>query len=105
MVDLTWEILRLRRVKAGIIRASAGDGVRLVLAGVGHPYREGDALSHSWVAGNKRARTKVEAMLTKAGMTIDEVTAKTLQSNLNSFDSDCGSLKWFWAVSPHARCL
>jgi hypothetical protein len=86
VVDLTWEILRLRRVKAGIIRASAGDGVRLVLAGVGHPYREGDALSHSWVAGNKRARTKVEAILTKAGMTIDEVTAKTFLSKLDSFE-------------------
>jgi ribosomal protein L12E/L44/L45/RPP1/RPP2 len=60
--------------------------VRLVLAGVGHPYREGDALSHSWVAGNKRARTKVEAILTKAGMTIDEVTAKTFLSKLDSFE-------------------
>jgi hypothetical protein len=105
VVDLTWEILRLRRVKAGILTASAGDGVNWVLAGVGHPYKERDTLCHGWLAGDKRARTKVEAILTKAGMTIDEVTAKTLQSNLNSFDSDCGPLKWFWAVSPHARCL
>jgi hypothetical protein len=86
VVDLTWEILRLRRVKAGTLRASMGVGVRWVLVGVGHPYKERDTLSHGWLAGDKRARTKVEAILTKAGMTIDEVTAKTLQSNLNSFE-------------------
>jgi hypothetical protein len=45
VVDLTWEILRLRRVEAGILRASAGDGVNWVLVGVGHPYKERDALS------------------------------------------------------------
>jgi hypothetical protein len=63
VVDLTWEILRLRRVKAGILRASAGDGVDRVLAGVGHPYLERDTLSHGWAAGDERARTKVEAIL------------------------------------------
>jgi hypothetical protein len=86
IIDLTWEILRFRRVKAGIIRASAGDGVNEVLAGVGHPYLERDTLSHGWVAGDERTRTKVEAILTKAGMTIDEVTAKTLESKLDSFE-------------------
>jgi hypothetical protein len=86
VVDLTWEILRLRRVKAGILRASAGDGVNRVLAGVGHPYLERDTLSQGWVAGDERARTKVEAILTKAGMTIDEVTAKTLESKLDSYE-------------------
>jgi hypothetical protein len=45
---------------------------------------ERDTLRHGWLAGDKRARTKVEAILTKAGMTIDEVTAKTFQSNLRN---------------------
>ena len=45
-----------------------------------HPYLERDTLSHGWAAGDERARTKVEAILTKAGMTIDEVMAKTLAS-------------------------
>ena len=44
VVDLTWEILRLRRIKAGILRASMCSGVRAVLAYVGHKYpREGKA--------------------------------------------------------------
>ena len=86
MIDLTWEILRIRRVKAGILRASVGDGVSKVLAGVGHPYHERDMLSHGWAAGDERARTKVEAILTKAGITIDEVMAKTLESKLDSYE-------------------
>ena len=86
VIDLTWEILRLRRVKTGILRASTGDGVNRVLADVGHPYPGRDTLSESWAAGDERARKTVEAILTKAGMTIDEVTAKTLESKLNSFE-------------------
>ena len=35
IIDLTWEILRIRRVKAGILKASVGDGVSKVLASVG----------------------------------------------------------------------
>ena len=86
MIDLTWEILRIRRVKAGILRASVADGVSKVLAGVGHSYMERDTLSQGWAAGDDRARKKVEAILTNAGMTIEEVTAKTLESKLNSYE-------------------
>jgi hypothetical protein len=31
VIDLSWEILRLRRLKAGLLRASMGDGVRRVI--------------------------------------------------------------------------
>jgi hypothetical protein len=86
VIDLTWEILRIRRVKAGIMRASASDGVERVLAGVGLDYPEMVRLGKEWAAGDDRARKKVGAILTKAGMTIDEVTAKTLESNLDSFE-------------------
>jgi hypothetical protein len=85
-IDLTWEILRLRRVKAGILRASAGEGVDSILAGVGHPYPERNTLSQAWAAGDDRARMKVEAILTKAGMTIEDVTAKTLERRLHTFE-------------------
>ena len=38
VIDLTWEILRLRRVKAGTIKASMNDGVKKVLGNVGHDW-------------------------------------------------------------------
>ena len=97
VIDLTWDILRLRRVKTGIIRASKGDGVRAILLEVGYDYPNADKLSKSWTAGDETALKswaggdetalkKVNAILTKAGMTIDEVTAKTLESKVDSFE-------------------
>ena len=32
VIDLTWDILRLRRMKAGLLRASTRDGVREILS-------------------------------------------------------------------------
>lgn len=85
VVDLTWEILRLRRAKAGILKSSMGDGVRNVLFSFGYEY-EGRALGERWAAGDDQARNKVDAILTRAGLTIDEVTARTLESKLDSFE-------------------
>jgi hypothetical protein len=72
VIDLTWEILRLRRSKAGLLRASMGDGVGRVLEAVGHPYLERNRLSENWAAGDLGAREKVDIILTKAGLTIED---------------------------------
>jgi hypothetical protein len=34
VIDLAWEVFRLRRLKVGILRASTAIGVRTVLAGI-----------------------------------------------------------------------
>ena len=85
VVDLTWEILRLRRAKAGILKSSMGDGVPNFLFSVGLAL-ESTTLSLGWAAGDDCARNKLDAILTRAGLTIDEVTARTLESKLNSFE-------------------
>ena len=36
VIDLTWEIFRLRRVKGGILKASMNAGVDEILKGLGH---------------------------------------------------------------------
>jgi hypothetical protein len=75
VIDLTWEIFRLRRVKGGILKASMNTGVIEVLKGLGHGselsfgYRE--ELGKKWAAGDKNARKEVDTALAKAGMTID----------------------------------
>ena len=86
VVDLTWEIFRLRRMKAGLLRASLGTGVRAVLGSVGYPYPQAGALSEKFAAGDESARQKVDSILTEAGLTIQEATAKTLDSKLDSFE-------------------
>jgi hypothetical protein len=83
VIDLTWEVLRLRRIKAGILKASMGRGVHSVLNDVGSPIYDSGPLSESWAAGDERARKKVDTILAKAGLTLDEVTAKTLESKID----------------------
>jgi hypothetical protein len=85
VIDLTWEVFRLRRTKVGMLNASMSDGVEDVLDGLGHGgYTK--QLGQSWRAGDKQARKEVEVTLNRAGLTIDEVTAKTIESKLDSFE-------------------
>ena len=90
VIDLTWEIFRLRRVKAGILKASINTGIERVLDDLGHgpeiSFDYTEKLAKKWAAGAKTARKEVQAALDKAGLTTDEVTAKTLESKLDSFE-------------------
>ena len=90
VVDLTWEILRLRRLKAGLLRASIGDGISEVMDslgyGEGRPCRYVRELAGSWAAGEKSAKKAVAIALEKAQLTIEDVMAKTLDSKIDSFE-------------------
>ena len=88
-IDLTWEILRLRRAKAGILKASMNTGVEEVLKALSSDlmvFSHLGELSSRWMAGDKRARKEVEAALHKAQLSVVDVTAKTLESKLDSFE-------------------
>src|SRR4029077_8471560 len=74
------------RIKAGLLRVPSDSGVRCVLGSVGYQYPQKDALTEEWAAGDKGARQEVDAILKKAGLSIDEVTAQTLDSKLDSFE-------------------
>jgi hypothetical protein len=84
VLDLTWEIFRLRRVKAGILNASMHEGVGSVMRRLGY----GDIVDSTerWAAGEKRARKEVARALASAGLSMDEVTATTLERKLESFE-------------------
>jgi hypothetical protein len=62
------------------------DGVRKVLDSVGREYFDANRLSGNWAAGDKRARREVTAILATAGLTMEEVTAKTFESKIEVFD-------------------
>jgi hypothetical protein len=89
-IDLTWEILRLRRAKAGILKASMNAGVEEVLKALSPDpimaFRHLQILSSGWMAGDKSARKEVEAALHEAQLSVDDLTAKTLESKLDSFE-------------------
>ena len=72
------------------MKATLSEGVREVLdrlgygEGLKHGYTEG--LGQSWASGNKSARKEGSRALDAAGLTINEITAKTLEHNLDSFE-------------------
>jgi hypothetical protein len=90
VIDLTWEIFRLRRAKSRILKASMSAGVDEILKSLGHGpefdpfYTENPG--EKWAVGDKDARKEVEAALATAGLTIDEGASKTLESKLDSFE-------------------
>jgi hypothetical protein len=49
VIDLTWESLRLRRLKAGLLRASSSSGISNVMDSLGYDERKGyGAAQNAW---------------------------------------------------------
>ena len=90
VIDLTWEILRLRRLKAGLLRTSTGIGIRTVMVSLGYDERKGygsaKSLGESWAAGDKSAKNEVTVALEKAQLSIEDVMAEALESKTDSFE-------------------
>jgi hypothetical protein len=90
VIDLTWDILRLRRLKAGLLRVSTSSGVTSVLNRLGYDEREGygsaRTLGAMWASGQKSARNEVGSALKKAGLSTEDVMAEALESKIDSFE-------------------
>lgn len=87
VVDLTWEIQRLRLAKSGLLRVHAGKSVKPVLDAIGHSHPIArETLSQRWAAANESARKEVEMALAAAGLSIADVTAKTMEIKLDEFE-------------------
>jgi len=76
VVDLVWDVFRLRRLKANLIASCTGEGVanaldRLKTANATEVVRQ-------WTAHDEAARQTVEAALAAAGQTVEGVSARTL---------------------------
>ncbi len=85
-IDLTWEILRLRRMKVGLLRASMGSGIESVMRSLGYNPVSAGEIAAGWAAGEKGAKNEVAGALQKAQLTIEDVMAKTLEGEIDSFE-------------------
>jgi hypothetical protein len=63
VVDLTWEILRSRRLKAGLLRAAVSKGVHRILLTIGYGYNPfvavnepADKFAAEWASGDASFR-------------------------------------------------
>jgi hypothetical protein len=85
LVDLVWEALRLRRLKASLMTATAYRGLEQILKPlVG--FLEEEGLAKAWAARDQSAIKRVDKLLASAGLTMDAVMAQTLSISLDDLE-------------------
>ena len=84
-VDLTIEVLRLRRLKASLMTANAYKGLSETLAPlVGRSQAE--TLAEGWAARKSDVVEEVNKTLTSAGLTTDSILAQTFSLKVNDIE-------------------
>jgi hypothetical protein len=86
IVDLVWEMVRLRRLSASLMTPTAHKAVQTILQPFIPDYLERDSLAKAWGTRDKAAVKKVDNLLAAAGMSIDAVMAQTLSINLDDIE-------------------
>jgi hypothetical protein len=87
VIDLFWEVTRLRRLKTGLLNANMGKGIEEILNSVRYVDREdNDWLARDWRAGDKKARDSVAELLAAAGLSMEAVMGQTLSLSIDSID-------------------
>jgi hypothetical protein len=83
IVDLTWEVFRLRRLKVGLMSAAAWEGMAKVMEPwVDHP----EATSNSRARGDYDTVAMVDAALVGGRLTMDHVAARTFSARIGDFE-------------------
>jgi hypothetical protein len=88
VVDLTWEILRLRRSKGGLLRAGTSKGVRRILSTLGYRHTDYvlDDFAEKWASGDAGKHREFEEILKNSGFAMDEVMAEAFVAVIDPFE-------------------
>ncbi len=88
VVDLVWETLRLRRLKAAFLSSAAYEGLAIVLRPLKTDFTRciGGGLSERWARGEPEAKKTVNGHLASAGLSIDDVMAQTVALKLEAIE-------------------
>jgi hypothetical protein len=85
VVDLVWEALRLRRLKAKLLDVNAYKGLEQVLEPLSD-FIQAQGLARTWACNNPDALEEVEKLLTSADLSMDAVMAQTLALKLDQVE-------------------
>jgi hypothetical protein len=77
VVDMVWDALRLRRLKAQLLTVSAYEGMHAILRRF-LDWQFSEQVARQWALRDAAAVTKAEAVLASAGLSAEAVTAQTL---------------------------
>jgi hypothetical protein len=83
VVDLSWEVFRLRRIKVELMAAATWEGMAKVLEPfVDHTEEAGKA----WFRGDSEITQKAQAALARTGLSMDAVAARTFSARIGDFE-------------------
>jgi len=85
VVDLAWEAIRLRRLKANLMRVTSFKAVTEILNSL-IGYGQAAKLGKAWLAHKPSAIEKVDKLFASAGLSMDDVMAQTLSMNLDGIE-------------------
>ena len=85
VVDLTWETLRLRRLKAQFLTATAHEGLAMVLGPL-LGAKTSDQVAPRWAARDAQALVQVDAVLAAAGLDMDAAMARTFALKIDTVE-------------------
>ena len=77
ILDLQWEVLRMRRIKARILSSSSPEGLESLLYRR-VPYHAKDKLVEGWGRADKETIKEVGVLLKLRGLSLDDVDAHSL---------------------------
>jgi len=86
VADLTWDVVRLRRLKAGLYTIGAGDGMAQLLGGLEQYAITGKLKARDWAARKPAALAEVNAQLSTAGLDMGDVATSTFAARIDQFD-------------------
>jgi hypothetical protein len=76
-IDLSWEVLRLRRLKAGLLRMAGNAGVRSVANKLGFKGSVYD-FADKWMSGDAKTRKRFDEILKSGDLGMEDVLAEAL---------------------------
>jgi hypothetical protein len=87
VIDLFWEVTRLRRLKAGLLDANRGKGIKEILFSLGSTdHAHNRAVAARWHLGDKDTRDGVAEVLADAGLSVEAIMGQTLSLSIDSIE-------------------
>jgi hypothetical protein len=86
VADLTWDVVRLRRLKAGLFTIGASDGMAQILCGLEEYPVNGQINARNWAARKPAAIAAVNTQLSAAGLDMGDVATSTFAARIDQFD-------------------
>lgn len=85
VVDLLWETLRLRQLKAKLMQSAAHEGLEKLLKPLTGTWLN-DSLITGWPRRDDGVVKKVKSLLKQAGLDQEAIAARTLEAKLLAFE-------------------